>query len=62
MVLELTPVEEVIVGGQLAEDMAAIGEVVTCPMGKQSISWLPNTYPQTLLLDSRVVEFEDGVY
>jgi len=29
MVLELTPVEEVIVGGQLAEDMAAIGEVVS---------------------------------
>ena len=21
-------------------------QVVTCPMGKQSISWLPNTYPQ----------------
>ena len=21
-------------------------KVVTCPMGKQSISWLPNTYPQ----------------
>ena len=29
MVLELTPVDEVIVGGQLAEDMAAIGEVVS---------------------------------
>ena len=29
MVLELTPVEEVIVGGQLAEDMAALGEVVS---------------------------------
>jgi hypothetical protein len=28
-VLELTPVEEVIVGGQLAEDMAAIGEVIS---------------------------------
>jgi hypothetical protein len=21
-------------------------QVVTCPIGKQSISWLPNTYPQ----------------
>ena len=21
-------------------------QVVTCPMGKQSISWLPNTYPK----------------
>ena len=21
-------------------------QIVTCPMGKQSISWLPNTYPR----------------
>jgi len=23
------------------------GQIVTCPMGKQSISWLPHTYPKT---------------